>query len=154
VIIVSDTSPITSLLSVGRIEILRDLFSTVRIPAAVDAELRAYHADVPSFIEVAQVKDTARVEHLEETLDRAEAEAIVLAHELDADLLLIDEKIGREIAERDGLHVIGLLGVLVLAKKKNLVPSVSACIDELRQIAGFYVSDAVRDLIVRAAGED
>ena len=153
-IVVSDTSPITSLLVIHRLTILEQLFSTVLIPPAVEAELKAYHADLPPFIEVHELTDPEQALTLEESLDRGEAEAIVLAAETHADLILMDERTGRSIASQRGLHVIGLAGVLVLAKRRGLIGSVDEVLHELESDAGFYLSAEVRRLALGHAGED
>ena len=152
-IIVSDTSPVTSLLSIGRIEILQSLFGTVVIPPAVRVELLQFHVSLPSFLESRPVEDHAMVETLCSELDRGEAEAIVLAKELEADYLLMDESIGRRVASRESLPVVGVMGVLILAKERALIPSVREVMDELLSKAGFYLAEAVSAAVLAAAGE-
>jgi uncharacterized protein len=66
---------------------------------------------------------------------------------------LMDEKHGRSIAESRGLKVIGLLGVLLMAKKAGLIPVVAQLLIELESQAGFFVSERVRQLVLTAAGE-
>lgn len=98
------------------------------IPSAVYKELTAANNDLPPAIDlalppwltVADPKDRSRVQELREHLDSGEAEAIALAIERRADLLLMDERRGRCIATAAGLTVTGLLGVIVRAKRSGL----------------------------------
>ena len=151
-LVVSDTSPVLSLIQIGRGELLRDLFGTVYILRARD-ELLRFHTTIPAFLEVHEVADRARVESLLPNLDLGEAQSIVLAIELHADHLLMDERCGRTIAMQSGIAVIGLLGVLLLAKQRGLVTSVADCIAELRSKAGFYLSDLLVEKALEAADE-
>lgn len=152
-IVVCDTSPVSSLLQIGHVDLLSQLFGTVCIPAAVRDELLQFHAAIPSFVEVRAVSDQQRVAALLTSLDVGEAEAIVLAIEYEADFLLVDERRGRAIAAQAGVPVIGLLGALLLARKRGLIASLRDCIDELRSEAGFYVTSAVIEKVLREAGE-
>jgi len=152
-LVVSDTSPVTSLLQVGRADILPALFGRVLIPPAVEGELLRFHLLLPDYFGVRAIQDRQTAESLCRELDRGEAEAIVLAEESHAEYLLMDEKHGRSIAEARGLKVVGLLGVLLMAKKERLVPDVGRLVAELESQAGFFVSDQVKRLIVMAAGE-
>ena len=94
-IVVSDTTAITSLIKIRRIELLRDLFGEALIPKAVRDELLKYHKALPEFLKIEMVKDEKAVSSLREEIDQGEAEAIILAQEIKADVLLIDEKHGR-----------------------------------------------------------
>lgn len=152
-IVVSDTSVITSLIQVGHAELPRELHGAVLIPRAVHRELLRTHATIPTFLDVRDVADRTRVADLEAELDLGEAEAIVLAKEANADLLLIDEKLGRQVALREGLRIAGLVGVVVEAKQLGLIVSVRDLVGRPETEAGFRVSDAVKAEAFRLAGE-
>ncbi len=86
-------------------------------------------------------------------LDQGEAESIALAIELEADLLILDEREGRRLAKQFGLNVTGVLGVLLEAKAADLIQEVRPLVQELRDRAGFYLSEDVQQLICKLAGE-
>jgi hypothetical protein len=111
-IVVSDTSPLTALLTVGQSDLLAQIFGEVFIPAAVQRELLRAHAILPGWLKVQPVRDRAKVQTYAQKVDLGEAEAIALAEELQADFLLMDERKGRRLAQARHLRVIGLLGVI------------------------------------------
>jgi predicted nucleic acid-binding protein len=117
VIVISDASPISHLHQIGRLGILKTLYGRILIPPAVEMELRAatmLHAGIDwSMIEVVAPRDSNAVAALLGELDPGESEAIVIAVELRADLLLIDEAAGRDVAKRYRLRRTGTLGVLL-----------------------------------------
>jgi hypothetical protein len=152
-IVVSDTSAITTLLHVGRQTLLQDLYENVLIPEAVHRELPRSHPSLPGFLEVRVAADRTKVARLTTNLDLGEAEAIVLALESNADLLLIDEKLGRREALREGLAITGLIGVLVAAKLKNRISSLRGLVTQIETEAGFRVSEAVKREAFRTVGE-
>ncbi len=153
-IVVSDTTAITNLLSIGKVGLLHQLFHEVLIPDAVLSELRIKHSVLPDFLRNHSVEDVARVEELTSAvLDAGEAEAIVLAEELRADYLLIDEVAGRAVARQCGLRVMGLLGVLLRAKEHGLILEIRPLLDALESNAGFWCSGELRQDILREAGE-
>lgn len=123
-IVISDTSPLTSLISIDHEDILKQLYKDVIIPQAVYRELLKEHINLPDFVIVKNVKDREHVESLIKRVDIGEAEAIVLAKEKKADFLLIDEQIGRRVAESEGIKIIGLMGILLIAKGKGYIDSV------------------------------
>jgi predicted nucleic acid-binding protein len=86
-------------------------------------------------------------------LDEGESEAIALALQLKADLLLLDEQQGRIMASRFGLKFVGLLGILIEARNKGLISSVKAVLDDLIAKAGFWVSHKLYKSVPHAAGE-
>ena len=152
-IVVSDTSVITALIQIGRIEWLSTIFGAVVIPEAVADELAVSHVDLPAWISVTAVHDKAAVAEEARKLDAGESEAIVLAVELGADFLLIDEKLGRAAAQRAGLAVIGVLGVAIAAKRMGLSSTVAQTIRDLREIASFRISAELETRVLRDAGE-
>jgi hypothetical protein len=140
-IVVSDTSPILNLARIGRLGLLPSLYKQVLIPSAVFEELRASKRDLPPAIDlaseawliVASASNQQRVQELRADLD-PEAEAIVLAIERRADLLLVDERRARRTATDAGLTVTGLLGVVTRAKRAGLIDLAKPVLDELIQI--------------------
>jgi predicted nucleic acid-binding protein len=132
VIIVSDTSPITNLAAISQLDLLQKLYTGIIIPIAVYHEMVKVDKIVPGAVEVQTlpwiqkqaVVDSQRViliQETQESIDLGEAEAIVLALELKAELLLMDERRGRIVATSYGLQITGLLGVLLQAKRKMLI---------------------------------
>ena len=163
-IVVSDTSPITNLAAIGQLDLLQRLYTHIIIPAAVYNEMVAVDKLVPGAIEVQTlpwiqtqtVTDLQRViiiQESQENIDLGEAEAIALALGLRADLLLMDERRGRIVATDYGLQVTGLLGVLVQAKRNNLIQIVKPLIDQLIEQADFRVSNQLYTAILQIAGE-
>jgi len=152
-IVVSDTSVITSLIQIGRATLLQELYGAVLIPPAVQEELLRSHVTLPSFLQVRQAENRQMVARLEAELDLGEAEAIALAKEISADLLLIDEKLGRQIAVREGLRIAGLIALVVEAKQRGIVRSVREFVKQLELEAGFRLSDSVKQEAFRRAGE-
>jgi hypothetical protein len=118
VIVVSDTSPILNLAAIGKLELLAQLYGQVTMPPAVFRELqRNAFTSVPDWMTVKTPKESHELVRFRDVVDPGEAEAIALALQVHADILLIDEKRGRRIAESAGLPIKGLLGVLADAKK-------------------------------------
>lgn len=152
-IVVSDTSCITNLIAIGRAHLLADVFGRVIIPSAVRDELLVEHEDLPAFIEVQTVKDAAAVfAILSDEIDLGEAEAVILAEELNADVLLIDESAGRALAAQRGLRIVGVLGVFREAKARGFVSEIRPDVDAL-QARGFWISPALRERVLRDLGE-
>ena len=153
-IVISDTSPILNLDAVDKLELLRDLYSEIVVPPAVQGELLRNNIRLdPSWTRIVSGRDQDEVAALREHLDPGEAEAIVVASELDAQLLLIDEKRGRRIAIDRGLAVTGLLGVLAEAKARGLVAECQPVLDEMIRVAGFWIGDDLRTRYLRGLNE-
>ena len=121
-IVVSNTGPIIALSQIGRLDLLPALFGRIFIPQAVRDELIQCRAqvDAADWIEVDSISDTSTVDVLRERLDAGESEAIALAIQLNADLVLIDEARGRRVADSRGLSYIGTLGLIVEANHERV----------------------------------
>lgn len=152
-IVVSDTSPLSALLKINEAELLVRLFSRVVIPPAVHDELLRSHPRLPDWLEVLPVANPDRVLQLKESLDAGEAAAIVLAGELSADRLLIDERKGRRIAKAEGLEVIGLVGVVLLAKRNGLIPGARQVMVRLAAEANVWLSPTLVEAALASVGE-
>lgn len=160
-IVVSDTSPLTNLAAIGRFGLLEQLYTTLNIPEAVIRELNDQGQAWPGYAETNQaawitkhpVQNTALVIALRSDLDAGESEAIALALELKADLLLMDEREGRHQAQRLGLKVLGVIGILLDAKAHSYIDQIQPELNVLRQKAGFYLSQEVYDSALKLAGD-
>lgn len=138
---------------INEVDILRQLFGEVIIPEAVRWELSEKHSELPSWIHVCSVQDKGLLILVAQTLDPGESEAVVLAKELHADHLLMDERKGRRIAAKQGVPVIGLLGVILMARKRNIIPSARQIVERIDQEAGFYLSSQVKETALKTVGE-
>lgn len=158
--IVSNTSPLTNLAAIGSFELLKNLFGEIFIAEGVWGELNAGGRSYPGSREVAEANwvhvrkadNRPLIATLRRDLDLGEAETLALALELEADLVLLDEREGRRAAARLGFEVMGILGVLVSAKRKDLIESLKAQMDALRR-AGFYIGDGLYLRMLAEAGE-
>ncbi len=154
-IVVADASPLIALARIGRLELLHTVFGKLLLPEAVWREVVAAGLDKPGagtvsqsdWIERRSVADTGLVSLLRRDLGAGESEAIVLAREAGADLVLIDERLGRAAAKRLGLRVTGLVGVLIEARERSLLPDAEAMLNDLHQKAGFWLSDELRRMV-------
>ncbi len=162
-LVASDTSPISNLAIIGRLDLLRSHFGEIWIPEAVKRELQG----VPDPAALAAIEGALRqgwirsrvvqgdriVRLLQAGLHEGEAEAIVLGLELAADMVLLDEREGRNAAERAGLRVTGVLGILLRAKLQGAVPSLKAELEALWNRARFFVAVHLEEQILHDAGE-
>lgn len=159
-IVISNTSPIIALAAIGQLDLLRQLYGQVIIPEAVYQELTvtpaapgAAAAQLLGWIAVKAVVNHTVTTTLQTEVDEGEAEAIALALETQADLLLIDERRGRAVATRLGLQRVGLLGMLLEAKRRGFIPALRPVLDDLSAKATFWVSPQLYAQVLQAAGE-
>lgn len=159
-IVVSDTTPIISLLKIGQIDLLQKLFESVVIPKAVYDELTVNNefADEAEaireseYIKVADVSNRGAVDLLRRAtgLDLGESEAIIYTDESKADLLLMDESKGRKVARQMGLNVAGTVGLLIegyeegYLDKDEILNAVS-----IMKGKGRHISDSLYELLLK-----
>ena len=125
-LVVSDTSPITNLIQIDLLNILKEIYGQIIIPQTVYEELCEIESqkqilDEQSWIHILAARNTSLVSSLETELDSGESESIALSLELQADFLIIDEIKGRQKAESMGIKIVGLLGTLLKAKDLGLI---------------------------------
>jgi len=135
-IVVSNATPIISLASIGQIDILKHFFDKVYIPQAVYDEIKSkkafgYQEIDDGFFQVEPIKDEFAQNILLNDLDLGEAQTIVLAKETNADIVLIDETIGYNIAKSQQLNVKRTLSFLIAFKKKGYIDKVKPLLDEM-----------------------
>ena len=159
---VSNTSPISNLAIIGRLDFLRLRYEVLRIPLAVASELsNLSHPGGKQYIDAAfrnrwlivEKVDTPLGIQFPYSLDPGESEAIALACKLKANVLLMDEKRGREVARKYGLVVAGVLGELIHAKQVGWLPNIYSEIEKLRQEARFFVDTEIERYILSQVGE-
>ena len=156
-IIVSDTSSISNLLQIGLIDILHVLYGEITVTPAVRRELyrlpeQEKQIEQIDWIKIKAPQDQRMIVKLLEEIDLGEAESIVLAIEEQAEYLLIDEYKGRLIADSYGIKIVGILGVLIQAKKQKIIPAVKPHIDQLTGI-GFRLSKKLIAKVLKELGE-
>ncbi len=160
-IVVSNTTPLIGLATIQRFDLLKQLFGEIVIPQAVYDEAvvkgreevgAKREVSTATWIKIAHVQDRLAVEALLDEMDSGEAETIVLAREIDADWVLMDEKKGRRKLTELGLKKIGTLGILLRAKRAGLVAAIRPDIEQLRE-RGFSISQDVVDAVLRQANE-
>lgn len=151
--VVADTSPLIALQQIGHLSLLEQLFTQIHIPPAVAREAAPSLPQLPSWIVVRDIAQPIGSEILRASLGPGESEALSLALELKADLVVLDERPGRRLALGLGLRVVGTAGVLLNAKRAGLIPAVRPLLEQLLQV-GFRMSDALRDHLLADAGEE
>jgi predicted nucleic acid-binding protein len=158
-IVVSDTSPILSLALIGRLDLLREIYGSIVIPEAVRQELMvtersgAQEVSQAAWIITRPIDLDVVLKLLQREVDRGEAEAIGLAVQLNADVLLIDERQARRLAQYLELNIVGLLDVLQEAKQRQLITGVKPVLDDLIARARFRLSHKLYLHTLHTAGE-
>jgi predicted nucleic acid-binding protein len=156
IIVVADTSPINYLILIGEIELLAELYKSVIVPSAVAHELRhlaaservrTWIANPPKWLEIRYLPQSTREEL--RRLDPGEREAIELALQTKADLILIEKERGRQTALALNLRVRGTLGILIQAARCSKLDLHSA-LAKLKE-AGFYLSPELLQLTLQLA---
>jgi uncharacterized protein len=160
-VIISDTTTISNLFIIQKLWILQQLYKEIIIPTSVYDELLkleglGHNIDqlkLANWLKVQSLQNKDLFIILTDLIDRGEAEAIALAKELNADLLIIDETKGRHFAKKLNLQVIGLVGILLLAKQQLIIPNVKEVLLELKIKAGFWLSNEVYTMALSLARE-
>jgi len=157
---VSDSTAIIHLSRINALHLLQSLYGEILIPVAVREEICAGGRPQPGtllllnspWIKPVAVQSPTILEKLRKHLDLGESEAIALAIETNADVLIIDEKKGRQAATALGRRIIGMIGVLLEAKKGGFITEIQPYLVLLRD-TGFAMGDALFDQALQAAGE-
>ncbi|HEY9342662.1 MAG TPA: DUF3368 domain-containing protein [Hanamia sp.] len=159
-IVISDTSCIGYLIIIDKLFLLKDNFSEIIIPQKVHNEVLQLSAKYnlhkylsSDWININTIVNNKLYNELLNQVDEGEAEAIVLSHEMSADLLLIDERKGALLARSLGIKTVGLLGVLLLSKEKKIIPLVKPFLDELISNTTFRINNILYQNVLKQANE-
>jgi uncharacterized protein len=160
VIVVSNSTPLIALSKISYLSLVQDLFGSITIPQAVYQEVVTQAPTRPGAIEIRQAswiktqvaQDQTKINYLLADLERGEAETLVLAEELSANWVLLDEAKARLVAEFLDLNYIGTVGLLLVAKRMGYIPAIRPLLDEL--IANrFFLSQKIYQSLLTEAGE-
>jgi predicted nucleic acid-binding protein len=160
-IVVADTSVILNLCCIQHEHLLQQLFQRVLIPTEVADEFirltkiqkRFFRLILPKWIEISSAPKPLPIETIQAELHAGEAAAIALFLKQKADALLIDEKIGRKVAIKLGVHTVGILGILTEAKTNKLIPSVKVLFERLERESNFWISRELRRQVLQSVKE-
>jgi hypothetical protein len=159
-IIVSNTTPIITLLALEKLELLKEIYGKIYVPKGVYEEIengieKEFYVDlkIHDWIEIREVNNKLALQQLENHLDKGEAQALILYDELKADLLIIDEKLGRLYAKRQNCNYIGSFGVLLRAKELELIGEIKPLLLQIKQ-NGIFINDQLFVAILELAGEN
>ncbi len=152
--VICNSTPIISLHSINRMDILNKIYGEITIPNAVreEVDIKTKIIDKYDFFRISWIKDINAAKLFKTALHRGEVEVILLAQELKADLSIIDDLTARKFAEYMGLRITGTLGVLIKAKQMKIVDRIKPILDELIENK-IYISDRVYNLTIELAGE-
>jgi len=158
VIVISNSSALISLLGVEKLDILGKLFETVMIPEAVYNEVfnkKVSNLDLKKtkFLQIEKVTDRKMVKLLKMQLGYGESEVIALALEKGIDRVIIDDKQARKVADKLGLKVIGTLGILILAKEKQVIKEVRPLVLSMMEKINFRIDRALLNKILGILNE-
>ena len=155
--VVVNTTPLIALSGIHRLELLRDLYHEIYIPKAVLEEAK----DEPAYslvrnnqewIHVVEVPENEQRKMFQARLHAGEVEVMLYAMESKADLVILDDMLARNTAKYLGLTITGTMGVILKAKEKGLISQVKPVMDDLIS-DGLYVSDILRNMVLKCAGE-
>lgn len=158
--VISNSSPLVNFTTLGHLHLLHQLYDTIVIPEAVHNEVVVGGQGYPGREAIEQadwivreaVSDLTAVAALR-SLGRGEAEAVILAVENPGALLLLDDRRGRLAALTMGVDILGTLGVLLVAKRKGLIPVIAPEIERLQTQVGFRLREELKVRVLQEAGE-
>ncbi len=162
--VISDSSTLIHLASIGRLALLRELFGHIMIPPAVWHEVveegreRSGAAQVADahregWIEIESAGNQPLLQLLKHDLDSGEAEVIALAVERNAELILLDESDARRIAAVYGLPKTGVVGILIRARQEGKIRALKPELDQLRTLGKFWMDEGLYQQALRSIGE-
>jgi predicted nucleic acid-binding protein len=148
-IVVSDTSCFIILDKINELDLLYKLYGNIITTPQIAEE---FGKELPFWIEIKEVSDKQKMKLLETNLDAGEASAIALAMEYKNSLLILDDQKARKLALQLELNYTGTLGIIIAAKKKQIIPSIKPFIEKIKQ-TNFHISAELELQALKEAGE-
>jgi len=148
-VVITDTTCLIILNKIGCLEILNQLFTTVLTTQEIASE---YGNPLPDWTIILPIKNKSFQRELETLVDQGEASAIALAHEIENEFIITDDLDARKLAIKQGLSVIGSLGVLLRAKDAGHINLIKPFIELIKQ-TNFRISDNLYQAALHKAGE-
>ena len=157
--IISNTTPIISLLKIGKLNLLKELYEKVIVPTAVYIEIengreKPYYQDLTQidWVEIQEIRNPdSRAYFLD--LDDGEAEVLILAKEQNVDLVIMDEIMGRRYAKQLGFNLTGTIGILLKSKENGLIESIKDLLTELTK-KGTWLSPKLISTAIKLSNEE
>jgi len=156
--VISNTTPILSLLKIEKLNLLQNLYKTILIPEAVYNEIetgkdKEFYADLSKidWIKIEKIHSYDPKFYIFD-LDAGELEVLILAHEKQADLVILDELIGRRYAKQLNLTLTGTLGILLKSKELGLIREITPLLEELMR-KGTWLNPRLVAKAIEMAGE-
>lgn len=137
--IISNTSCLIVLDNIRMLDVLKELYGKVFITEEVSKE---FGKTVPDWIEVRKVSDNKYLKLMKNFVDLGEASTIALAVETDDIVIILDDLKARKLAQKLNLKITGTIGVLIKARKRNIITSTQEVLNKLRN-EGFRISDEI-----------
>lgn len=157
--VVVNSTPLIALCKINRLDLLRELYGEITIPEAVFHEVTLKNDAVKkkimensAWIHIQAISDDSDKRMYKAKLHDGEVEVMILAQELKADLVLIDDNAARKTAIYLGIPLSGTIGVLLRAKERGLIPKVMPVVESMEQ-NGVYYGPKLKDLIRKQAME-
>ena len=144
-IVISDTSVLIILSKIGKIEILKDVYSTILTTPEIANE---FGEKIPEWITITEVIDKKYQAFLETQVDLGEASAIALAKELKNPLILLDDLKARKLANQLKLKITGTLGIIHKAKQLGIIPDVKPIIEMLLATDFRISKNIIKELLI------
>lgn len=158
--VIVNSTPLIILCSIGKLNILKQLYTEINIPQAVFREVTEKPDSACQILK--ESLDWIHIEKIQSEVDKkmykaklhdGEVEVMILAQqEIKADLVIIDDNAAKKTAKYLGLPVTGTMGVLLKAKREGYITEIASIIEEMRR-KGFYISDNLVNMVLEQAGE-
>ena len=156
--VIVNSTPLIILSKIGELEILKNLYGEIMIPRAVFEEVTRKN-DLANekilkseWIKIFEVQDKSDRKIYQAKLHDGEVEVMMLAKEISADLLIIDDNSAKKFAKFLCFKVTGTLGILLKAKSEKIISEVRPILDKMLA-EKFYISDKIINLVLKTAGE-